>query len=168
MALSEYQKQWERNRYERFKEQGKCARCGKENDRLNKVECSKCTKYSRKLYLLNCEKIKNYSREKGRKNREIWWNQVLEHYGKQCACCGEKEYKFLTIDHINNDGAKHRKPSGGRMKSDKLYRWLVLNNYPKDFQILCWNCNCGKYRNKGICPHISKEVKEGGDVNGGQ
>jgi hypothetical protein len=66
------------------------------------------------------------------------------------------ETLFLTIDHINNDGAQHRRPSGRRMKGEKLTRWLILNNFPEGFQILCWNCNCGKSRNGGICPHQKK------------
>jgi hypothetical protein len=75
---------------------------------------------------------------------------VLEHYGKQCACCGETEIKFLSIDHINNDGAAHRKVIG--KGGTTLYYWLRDNEYPDGFQILCHNCNFAKgiY---GICPH---------------
>ena len=36
-------------------------------------------------------------------------NKVLIAYGNKCNCCGEKNIKFLTIDHINNDGAEHKK-----------------------------------------------------------
>ncbi len=38
--------------------------------------------------------------------------KVFNHYGKKCACCGESIYEFLTIDHINNDGAKHKRERG--------------------------------------------------------
>ncbi len=24
---------------------------------------------------------------------------------------------------------------------------------PEGFQVLCWNCNLGKYYNGGVCPH---------------
>ena len=34
--------------------------------------------------------------------------RVLDHYGRACSCCGETEPAFLTIDHVNNDGAEHR------------------------------------------------------------
>src|SRR3990167_4100247 len=37
--------------------------------------------------------------------------QVMRHYGgdpPMCACCGETELDFLTIDHINGGGRKHR------------------------------------------------------------
>lgn len=77
---------------------------------------------------------------------------VLAAYGSKCACCGEEQKLFLAIDHVNNDGAEHRKKVG---KSDAFYRWLVENNYPSEFQILCCNCNWGKYVNGGVCPHKS-------------
>lgn len=75
---------------------------------------------------------------------------VIDHYGGECKCCGEKRFKFLTIDHVNNDGHEHRKevPAGTPM-----LRWLKKNNFPKDFQILCFNCNCGRALNGGVCPH---------------
>lgn len=78
--------------------------------------------------------------------------EVLKKYGgnsPKCACCGETEIKFLTIDHIKNDGAKHRKEIG----RGKLYQWLYKNKYmPDRFQVLCFNCNCSKYY-YGKCPH---------------
>lgn len=71
--------------------------------------------------------------------------------GPVCACCGESHIGFLTIDHIDNDGAEHRRQTGG--KARKLYRWLKANDYPGGFQVLCYNCNCGKSNNGGVCPH---------------
>ena len=73
---------------------------------------------------------------------------ALAAYGGKCACCGEEDYRFLCIDHINNDGAEHRKKIKGT-----IFSWLRKNNYPEGFQVLCWNCNMGKYHNGGICPH---------------
>jgi hypothetical protein len=75
---------------------------------------------------------------------------VLDHYGAKCACCGEMEPLFLTIDHVNNDGAARRKEHGVGLR---LYKWIVKHNFPSDFQILCFNCNCGRYHNGGVCPH---------------
>lgn len=77
---------------------------------------------------------------------------VLKHYSKgkfECACCGENGYDFLEIDHINNDGNKHRREDG----FTDLARWLINNNYPQGFQILCTNCNRSKGKH-GICHHI--------------
>jgi len=69
--------------------------------------------------------------------------------GFRCACCGEDEEMFLSLDHINNDGAAHRKTMDRR----KIYKWLARNGFPKTFQVLCMNCNHGKARNGGVCPH---------------
>ncbi len=80
----------------------------------------------------------------------------LGHYsdGKiQCACCGEKEYDFLTIDHVAGGGHKQRK----EIHYGHLFRWLMRNNFPDGYRVLCWNCNCsiGLY---GRCPH-SKAIE---------
>lgn len=80
--------------------------------------------------------------------------KIYEHYGNglvQCSCCGEKEVRFLSVDHINQNGADHRREIGG----GHLYNWLVKNNFPEGFQILCLNCNHGRFLNAGICPHKS-------------
>ncbi len=36
-----------------------------------------------------------------------------------------------------------------------LHKWVIENNFPKGFQILCHNCNYAKgiKRNKNKCPH---------------
>ena len=86
--------------------------------------------------------------------RPVRWT-VLMHYGgipQKCSCCGESEVKFLTIDHVNNDGAKHRKEIVGN-----LTQWLLKNGLPEGFQILCYNCNCAKGF-FGTCPHKQKVV----------
>jgi hypothetical protein len=77
--------------------------------------------------------------------------EVLDAYGNSCACCGEPIPEFLTVDHVNNDGAEHRRQIGAR--SLHLYKWLKANAFPKTgFQLLCFNCNCSKGFN-GECPH---------------
>ena len=83
--------------------------------------------------------------------------KVLVHYSTgtlECACCGEAEYKFLCIDHINGGGRKHRQglDNGGRASADHLYRWLLKEQFPAGFQILCHNCNSAKGYYGG-CPH---------------
>lgn len=79
-------------------------------------------------------------------------HEVLMAYGGRCACCGEKNEKFLTLDHVNNDGAEQRRKRGYRGGS-QLMLALRRQNYPADIQVLCWNCNSGRGYNGGICPH---------------
>lgn len=91
------------------------------------------------------------------KVRERNRNLVFGHYGTECACCGESQRLFLTIDHIGNDGAEHRREIGNKGGSS-FFAWLVAEGFPSGFQTLCRNCNWGKHANGGICPH---QVSEG-------
>ncbi len=94
------------------------------------------------------ENNKIYNREKNRERRIIC---LVKYSGipPKCACCGENIMEFLSVDHINGGGNKHREEIG---VGKSIYPWLIRNNFPKGFQILCYNCNmakgfCGK------CPH---------------
>lgn len=73
-------------------------------------------------------------------------------------CCGEKNIAFLTLDHVNNDGWKLRRKTGFR-GGYTTYKRIIEAGFPPNLQILCFNCNGGKNRNKGVCPHI--EIKQG-------
>lgn len=78
--------------------------------------------------------------------------ETITEYGGKCICCGETLPIFLTIDHVNEDGAEERRrlnnPGGHR-----FYRLLKKQGYPKDkYQILCFNCNHAKHV-LGTCPH---------------
>lgn len=76
--------------------------------------------------------------------------EVLSAYGGKCQCCGETQPEFLSIDHVNNDGAKHRLEVGN---GASMYLWLKKKGFPKDgFQLLCFNCNLAKEFSGG-CPH---------------
>ena len=77
---------------------------------------------------------------------------VMAYGGYVCACCGETEPLFLTIDHVRSDGAAHRKRLGS-LGGARFYKWLRDNGYPPGFQVLCMNCNHGRHRNGGKCPH---------------
>lgn len=74
-----------------------------------------------------------------------------------CACCGERGFEFLTIDHTHNDGAQHRREIGKGRSSASVLGWLKRNGYPTGFQVLCWNCNCAKAHHGGVCPHKKAE-----------
>jgi len=101
----------------------------------------------------NRKKLNQNSKVYSLPYREKIRKLVFEHYGKECACCGEKNPFFLTIDHINGDGTKHRKKIKIQFNS-----WLIKNNFPDGFQTLCMNCNWGRYKNGGICPHKDKKI----------
>lgn len=82
--------------------------------------------------------------------------RVIDHYGGKCECCGETILQFLTMDHTNGGGSKMAREVHGR--GTRFYKWIEANGYPADLRCLCYNCNCGRQHNGGICPH---KVKEG-------
>ena len=113
----------------------------------------------------NIEKIKAYHRKWEAANRprlnlkskQFRWNlrvEAMNAYGGRCACCGEQDPHFLSIDHVHNDGASERRKHGYRC-GDKFYAWLRRRGWPKgDYQVLCYNCNSAK-AHYGVCPHQS-------------
>ncbi len=118
-----------------------------------KCSCNEC-KYCKNRNAVNKYRSKPGIREQQTAYRKAWSNRLreeaLNHYGRKCVCCGEDEKRFLTFDHINNDGSSHRKEA---TKEKTIYKWLKDNNFPPTFQVLCANCNLGKHWNKGVCPH---------------
>ena len=94
------------------------------------------------------------NKEKVLKNQKIHRQKrrmrVISYYTNNkncCSCCGEKTYEFLSIDHIVGGGTKHRKETGVNVD-----RWIINNNFPIGFDILCQNCNFAKGL-YGKCPH---------------
>jgi hypothetical protein len=59
-----------------------------------------------------------------------------------CNCCGDDEIRVLTIDHI----IPVYKTKELRKKGITLYCWLIKNDFPKTYQILCRRCNISKWR----------------------
>lgn len=97
----------------------------------------------------------------------LWKEQlrrdIFNAYGNKCVCCGETERKFLTIDHVNNDGNKERARSKSELLRRRgggvhIYSRIRKEGYPATYRVLCWNCNCGRAQNGGICPHEAKRI----------
>jgi len=116
------------------------------NERKNKNLCLDCATPLQDLNHALCIQCRTAKRIYGRKTKLA----AIEAYGGKCACCGETRIEFLTIDHIDNGGSKHRKEIGHR----PIGQWLKNHGYPAGFQVLCWNCNCSK-EYFGYCPHKS-------------
>jgi hypothetical protein len=162
----------QKTRRKRYIELGLCMTCGKENN----TEFNNCLECSKKMN----ERTSNWRKNNPIRNKEIhnksyWKNHetILEHarwyarnlwleciynysYGTMiCNCCGEPIIYFLTIDHINGGGCKHRKKVG---EGITFYHWLIDNGFPEGYQVLCYNCNCGRAKNGNICPHKQKTL----------
>ena len=94
---------------------------------------------------------------KTKRNNDRCRDEVFEAYGGyKCNCCEETERMFLSIDHVNNDGAEERKSGKYSGSGTAFYTWLRKNNFPFGYQVLCMNCQIGKHKNGGVCPHQQK------------
>lgn len=82
--------------------------------------------------------------------------EVMRAYGGGCSCCGESRLGFLTIDHAKGGGTKHRKLVLKSNGGGAFYRWLKANGFPKEYRAQCFQCNCGRAANGGVCPHKEK------------
>ena len=79
---------------------------------------------------------------------------MLRAYGPVCSCCGEDREPFLTLEHLNRDGSKHRKRVGGGANT---CRDLRNRGWPQEgYTVLCMNCNWAT-RFGGICPHQKRK-----------
>uniref|UniRef100_A0A6H2A2Z9 Uncharacterized protein n=1 Tax=viral metagenome TaxID=1070528 RepID=A0A6H2A2Z9_9ZZZZ len=102
----------------------------------NKAEISARRK---KFYAQNRERLllrdTGYRIKSGLKLKK----EVLSYYGKgkcQCCICGMDNLDCLSLDHINNNGADHRKT----LKYMSIYRFLKRQSFPNGYQTLCMNC----------------------------
>ena len=92
----------------------------------------------------NCTKNVYKKAKKGKDYGLINKEKAIYGYNQECQNCGENNIKKLTLDHVHNNGAEHRKKTGCGT-GQVLYRWVIKNNFPPNvFQVLCFNCNCKK------------------------
>jgi hypothetical protein len=120
--------------------------------------------YTRKWADKNREKVLSYSREYDKTRRvrdpertkELRSNrreeikaEVIAGYGGKCACCGETEIRFLSLDHVDGNGYLHRK----ELRNYNPYRWALKHRFPTILQVMCHNCNQAKRNTPGSkCP----------------
>ncbi len=125
---------------------GLCSICGERllSNRSN-IKCIICIHKNKKWYASS-----NYRQTCNQKQR-LLRDTIIQHYGEKCVCCGVSEKTFLAIDHINDDGNIHRQKIKKRGRN--FHEWIIDNNFPKDLQILCHNCNMSKHLNSGTCAH---------------
>ena len=116
---------------------------------------------------------------KRKSNRNSERLEVLQYYSKLlsksnipcCRCCGENFHiDFLAVDHIAGIKKMDFEPElvksgySSSMGGTNLMHWIIANNFPTGFQILCHNCNVAKgySKNKNKCPHekIEKILEE--------
>jgi len=132
-----------------------CKPCLLEHNRLWRVR----EKYDETTKTLKMRAAGEWNKSPENKERRLFTQkayrqrirmEVVKNYGGKCDCCGESRREFLSIDHVEGGGNKHRQEL--RRAGNGFYLWLRKNNYPSGFRVLCHNCNAalGYY---GRCPH---------------
>lgn len=96
------------------------------------------------------EDHREYDRRVHKRRNERYREEMFSNYGDHCVCCNEIIKGFLTIDHINLDGQRHRRELGTGLNFLVSLKRL---GWPKaGLRILCMNCNWGT-RMGNPCPH---------------
>lgn len=124
-----------------------CGQCGKNIPKEGLYTCEQCLEKARRYY----QTVRQKRIDENRRIKLL----VFNHYGHKCSCCSESCELLLNIDHVNNDGKKHRQVCG---TSKRIYQDIIDQGFPDLYQLLCWNCNMGKYLNGGVCPHKKLSV----------
>ncbi len=74
--------------------------------------------------------------------------------GPVCVCCGETHIECLQLDHIDQNGSRHRREEP---KARNLYIYLRQRGYPTGYRVLCVNCNFA-FGHFGACPHQAERA----------
>lgn len=127
---------------------------------MRKLACKYCPNYFEAKRIdatrcPDCKKTRSSSWQKsdrGRAMRAASHRKVRMEayagYGGMCTCCEESRFEFLCLDHVKGGGNKDRKIRS----TYQIARYVIVNNFPKEFTVLCHNCNMAKGF-FGQCPH---------------
>lgn len=160
-------------RRESLKKSNLCIDCGVSST-IDSVRCEKCAELSKERNRIyrkdhSGEKYKKHKerletdpayKEKYNKSRsEFAWKKrlkVIDLFGGKCECCGETTKEWLELDHVNQDGKKHRAEVGRGLR---LLRDILKRPTAYKIRVLCANCHVAITR-YGICPHqtIKNEI----------
>jgi hypothetical protein len=113
---------------------GKCTECGKNSPREGLDTCELCAAYQADWQkALKIETFEAYG-------------------GAHCCTCPETRLGCLTLSHINDDGAAHRRAMG--VRGTAMYNKLKDLGFPNDppLCVQCFNCNV-----LGIKPYVPKQ-----------
>lgn len=119
----------------------------------NNQQCVGCGRDRDNPYFERCD----YCRERLKQKRMALKREVLEAYGGcRCICCGEQRIEFLSLEHVNKDGARHRRSldsRGHKVGGHRFYLKLKKLGFPQDpvMVVYCLNCNIASAY--GLCPH---------------
>ena len=102
--------------------------------------------YQQKYRTTNKEKSKEYyiankasTLSKDRNNRRQYRKDLIQALGGKCVRCGFSDERALQVDHVQNNGAQHRREKAS--STGTYYRDILKNIDSGKYQLLCANCN---------------------------
>ena len=121
------------------------------------AKCRECAKRMHAEYRTTSVGLAACRRASTSKRRRMK-REVIAGYGGACSCCGERRFEFLSIDHVNNDGAEERKV----LAASSMYYKLKRDGFPTArYRLLCMNCNWSRGR-YAECPHEGERRRHAG------
>jgi hypothetical protein len=119
-----------------------CKECVKERGiAYRKANAASIKQRKANYYRANAAHIRQQKTDYQQKAR----TEAFEAYGGAvCAHCGKANSDCLTLDHVNQDGAKRRR--NGERRGTMLYINLRKHGFPPGFRVLCFNCNQKAWR----------------------
>lgn len=125
---------------------------GYRQERAKRGLCIQCGKVARPD-VLRCQKCTDRLHARGKDFQRAKKASAMKQYGKngEAVCCWDgcliDDLDMLTLDHIANNGAAHRREytKSGRGGGTVLYRMLERQGYPPGYQTLCCNHNLKKH-----------------------
>ena len=110
-----------------------------------------------KIAAINAKAREKYGPEYWREHHQRLKREMVAAYGGKCECCGEDEITFLSLDHADGGGSRHRTAHG----NSRIIRDLRDAGWPRvteygSLRLLCMNCQFG-YMHGRTCPHQLKK-----------
>jgi hypothetical protein len=111
--------------------------CAENRERAREIQ--------KRTYLKNREIRKKAMREYHIRHAIELKEKVFGHYGPsgRIACswpgCDWSDTRALSIDHVDGNGAEHRRTLGSSRTGLQFYAWLVREGFPAGYQTLCMN-----------------------------
>ena len=154
----------------RVKRSAEGKRADKREYRANNREQIK--EYNREWQASNRERIKASRRDYEARNQERITSyqhkrrtddnrELLELLGNECKCCGEAYLPALAVDHVNGDGAEHKKELRYNPSHSYFLKHLKAGTLKRPIQLLCHNCNIAKGTDL-TCPCRYAKAENGG------
>src|SRR6266496_3442368 len=100
-----------------------------------KCRCADCRAWNAASMRAWRERNSDHARQYKRGWDRALRREVLDHYGGVCVCCGETQLAFLSLDHKNGGGTRHRRELG--LRGSGVWAWAKREGFPDMFQVMC-------------------------------